>query len=102
MQNNQTVTITVIVDVDRQASVYSRLAIQALDPARKGIGSKIQTLSEADSSISRTVAIAAAKYLLNRSLTEDYGASTLRVLSPKNAQESFEINPEETFSEDDV
>ena len=96
MQNNQTITIVITVDVDRKSPAYSRGAVQALDPTRRGPSdSPSQTIKDADLDISRTVALAVTKQLLGRKLPPDYGATTVRVKSPKNVKESLRTDPED-------
>ena len=101
MQNNQTIAVAVVVDVDRKSELYSLLAVQALDPTRRGPGDMSnQTLTEADQNLSRSVAVTAVKHLLTLVLPPDYGATTVRIKSPKNVKESFESDYEETGLKD--
>jgi hypothetical protein len=99
MQNNQEIIFRVVVDVDRKSPEYSREAVKALDPIRKGpSGGRDKTLKDADKSVSRDIALRAVRSLLIATLGPQYGGTTIRIQGPKNLKESLE-NDEEMFEE---
>lgn len=91
--NNVLVTVEVVVDIDRKSHRYSSLAVDFLDPNKRGLKTGDPTASEIDRLISSQMAIEAVKALLTLPLHEAiFGDSTLRIQSPKTIKEVLSQN----------
>lgn len=81
------IDFTVSVDVDRKSNRFSELAVEALDPTRRGPRQQNrppETVDDAEKRISSIVALEAVKDIFRKEIdVAKYGKLTITVTNPK-------------------